>query len=67
MFPYNWPIVVLGIQGVEEFAEVPDPAGYLLSLDIGKGVSSPGNVRLICGYGPVETEVELEFVEKVVC
>ena len=67
MFPDYGAVVIQGVQGVEEFAEVPDPAGYLFPFDIGEGIGSLGDVRLVCGYGPIETEVELEFIEKVVC
>ena len=57
MFPYNWTIVVLRVQSVEEFAEVPNPAGYLFSFNIREGVGSSGDVGLVDGDCPIQAKV----------
>ena len=66
VFPNYGAVVVLGVQSVEELAEVPNPAGYLFSFDIGKGIGSPSNVRLVRRYRPIEAEIQFEFVKKIV-
>jgi len=67
VFPDYGAVVVQGVQGIKELAKVPNPTSYLFPFDIGEGVGGPGDMGLVCGYGPVETEVELELIEKVVC
>ena len=59
MFPHYNAIVVCGIEGVEEFAEVPDPSGYLFSFNVCEGEGGVGNVELVCRYRPIQMEVEL--------
>src|SRR5713226_4804109 len=65
VFPYYDAIIVCWVEGVKEFAEVLDPSSHLLAFDICQGEGGPGNVRLVCGYRPVQTKVEFEFVEEV--
>ena len=67
MFPYYWAIVIHGVQGVEEFTKVLDPASYLFPFDVCEGESGSSDMRLVCGDCPIQAEVEFEFVKEVIC
>src|SRR5258708_777520 len=53
VFPDYWAIIVCGVQGVEEFAKVSNPASYLFPFDICEGESGPSDVRLVRGDCPI--------------